>query len=272
MLLAVHWRRAPGREWAHPGPSIAAGGAAMQTAAMSDSLRHLRRYTVPTGAECHAFAQWVLPVRGDLQFEVGGHGGRLDTLQGAFVAPGETHALEAQGDNCCLIVDCPPGMLDDDTLEHLRRRPWLALPGCMRQALHPLQASAAMDDPLPQLLHWFAPAGSGARLQALCARIRQSPGSDWTVARMAAVVGVSGSRLHALFAREFGLPPLAWVGAARLRWAKQQLQAGNDGISDIALRAGYSEHSALSRALRRETGLSPSQWRRQRSSLGQDAR
>lgn len=254
------------------GRRIAAGKAAMQTAAMSATSRHLRRYPVPTGQECHDFSQWVLPVRGDLQFEVSGHGGRLDPLQGAFVAAGEIHALEGRGENCCLIIDCPPGSLDDDTLEHLRRVPWLALPGHARHLLQHLQdpRHTAGHDPLPLLLRWFAPAGSGARLQALCARVRQTPGADWTVARMAAEVGVSGSRLHAVFAREFDLSPLAWVGATRLRWAKQQLQGSNASISDIALRAGYSEHSALTRALRRETGLGPRQWRAQASSFGQD--
>ncbi len=88
-----------------------------------------------------------------------------------------------------------------------------------------------------------------------------APGLDWSVARMAAMAGVSGSRLHALFVREFGLPPLAWVSAARLRWARQQLLGSDASISDIALRAGYSEHSAFARALRRESGRTPRQWR-----------
>ncbi|MCD9086656.1 AraC family transcriptional regulator [Stenotrophomonas sp. SY1] len=237
---------------------------------MPSTFRHLRRYPAPTGLERHDYAQWVLPVRGDLQFEVGGRGGRLDLLQGAFVAPGESHDLEGQGENCCLIIDCHPGALDDDTLEHLRQQRWLALPKHIRQQLQHIHAQDAEADPLPQLLRYFAPAGSGARLQALCAAIRQCPGADWSVARMAAQVGVSGSRLHALFAHEFDVSPQAWLGAARLRWAKQELLRGDASISDIALRAGYSEHSALTRALRRESGLSPSQWRRQGSSLGQD--
>ena len=238
---------------------------------MSATARHLRRYLRPTGLECHDHAQWVLPLRGDLQFEVGGAGGSLDLLQGAFVAPGETHDLEALGDNCCLIIDCHPGVLDDDTLEHLCRQRWLALSRDIRRQLQDIHANGVGMDPLPQLLRYFAPAGSGARLQALCMAIAAAPGADWTVARMAAEVGVGGSRLHALFAREFGLSPQAWVSGARLRWAKRQLLAGTAGISDIALRAGYSEQSALTRALRRETGMTPRQWRLAGSSLGQYA-
>ncbi|HBN53059.1 MAG TPA: AraC family transcriptional regulator, partial [Stenotrophomonas sp.] len=133
---------------------------------MSASTPHLRRYLGPTGLECHDYAQWVLPVRGELQFEVGGAGAHLDRLQGAFVAPGQTHDLEALGEHCCLIVDCPAGVLDDDTLDHLYRRPWLALPADMRQRLQGLPGNGLEADPLPRLLRHFAPAGSGARLQA----------------------------------------------------------------------------------------------------------
>ncbi len=237
---------------------------------MSATDRHLRRYLQPTGLECHDYAQWVLPLRGDLQLEVGGVGGRVDLLQGAFVAPRETHDLLAQGDNCCLIIDCHAGVLDDDTLEHLYQQRWLALPNGIRQQLQGIHAEGVGNDPLPQLLRYFAPDGSGARLQALCMSIAKAPGGDWSVARMASAVGVSGSRLHALFAREFGLSPQAWVSAARLRWAKQQLLGSRAAISDIAQRAGYSEQSAFTRALRRESGLTPRQWRISGSSLSQD--
>ncbi|TGV30881.1 AraC family transcriptional regulator, partial [Mesorhizobium sp. M8A.F.Ca.ET.142.01.1.1] len=105
---------------------------------------------------------------------------------------------------------------------------------------------------LPQLLQVFAPAGSGARMQGLCAAVQADPGQAWPVARMAGFVGVSESRLHALFQREFGLSPQAWLSACRLRWAKHQLRTSAAPISDIALAAGYSEQSALTRALRRE--------------------
>jgi len=93
-----------------------------------------------------------------------------------------------------------------------------------------------------------------------------APGLDWSVARMAALAGVGCSRLHALFVREFGLPPLAWVSAARLRWARRQLLCSDASISDIAQRAGYSEHSAFTRALRRESGRTPRQWRARQES------
>ena len=168
----------------------------------------------------------------------------------------------ADGPNGFVIVDCPPGVLDDDTQEHLRRQRWLYLPLSVRQRLAQVREDQPLPALLPQLLQMFAPAGSGARLQSLCAQVQADPGRAWPVARMAVVVGVSESRLHALFQREFGLSPQAWLSACRLRWAKHQLRTSAAPISDIALAAGYSEQSALTRALRRECGQTPAAWRR----------
>lgn len=229
---------------------------------MQDPANHLRCYGAPSGLDRHDFAQWVLPVHGELQVEVGGHGGRLDALQGVFIAPGEAHDQTCAQDNLMLVLDCPAALIDDDTLRHLRARRWLALPAALRPRV--AAARTGVDAPLlAALLQQFAPAGSAARLHALCAALSAAPGEAWPVARVAAQVGISGSRLHAAFARQFGMPPQAWLSACRLRWAKQRLLTSTDSIGRIALLAGYSEHSALSRALRRECGLSPQAFRRQ---------
>ncbi|MEX5404893.1 AraC family transcriptional regulator [Stenotrophomonas sp. WED208] len=226
------------------------------------AIFHLRHYGQATGLDRHDYAQWVLPLQGELHFEMEGRGGRLDLLQGVFVAAGEAHDQMADGPNGFVIVDCPPGVLDDGTQEHLCRQRWLHLPLALRRGLAEVQAGQSMPALLPQLLQVFAPAGSGARMQGLCAAVQADPGQTWPVARMAASVGVSESRLHALFQREFGLSPQAWLSASRLRWAKHQLRSSTAPISDIALAAGYSEQSALTRALRRECGQTPAAWRR----------
>lgn len=226
------------------------------------AIFHLRHYGQSTGLDRHDYAQWVLPLQGELQFELEGRGGRLDLLQGAFVAAGEAHDQMADGANGFVIVDCGPGVLDDATQEHLCRQRWLHLPVSLRRRLARVQAGAPLPALLPELLQVFAPAGSGARMQGLCAAIQVEPGQAWPVARMAAFVGVSEGRLHVLFQREFGLSPQVWLSAYRLRWARHQLRTSSASISEIALSAGYSEQSALTRALRRECGLTPSAWRR----------
>lgn len=236
---------------------------------MSAAAFNLRRYGRSSAADRHAFAQWVVPFGGELEFELEGRGARLDRLQGAFVAPSTGHAQGAWDDQPFLIVDCPAALLDDDTLQRLDRQPVLALPAPVRAMAQRLctDASARFDAAtvareLPVLLQAFSLAGSATRLQAVCACIDQMPGQDWPVERIAAAVGVSGSRVHALFRQAFALSPQAWLSASRLRWARAQLAHGDASVATIAQHAGYSEHSALTRALRREWGMTPADYRR----------
>lgn len=230
---------------------------------MTDPRFHVRSYGDAWGGDRHTYAQWVLPLRGELQFELDGHGARLDALQGVFVAPGENHDQIGQGRNAHMVIDCDAHWFDDHTLEHLRGRRWLSLPQALREALSVLPADTAATALLPLLMQAFAPDGSGARLQALCTRLQASPGEAWPVERMAQMAGMSSSHLHARFVREFGLPPQAWLSALRLRWARHLLRTTTTPVSTVAQLAGYSEQSALTRALRRETGCTPTAWRRQ---------
>lgn len=237
---------------------------------MSLAAFNLRRYGRTSSVDRHAFAQWVVPLHGELAFELEGRGARLDVWQGAFVAPSAGHAQCALHDDRFLVVDCPATLLDDDTLQRLDHHPLLALPVPVRAMAQRVGAAggaqidtAVVARELPLLLHAFSLAGSATRLQAVCARIDTAPGQAWPVERIAAAIGVSGSRAHALFRQAFGMSPVAWLSTCRLRWARGQLASGELGIAAIAQHAGYSEQSALSRALRREWGMTPAEYRRQ---------
>lgn len=236
---------------------------------MSTPAFNLRRYGPSSDVDRHTFAQWVIPVRGELAFELEGRGARLDGLLGAFVAPAAGHAQRAGKDDLFLIVDCPSTLIDDDTLARLQRRPLLALPAAMRAMAQCVARAgseqvdvAVVQRELPAVLQAFSLAGSATRLQAVCARVAQSPGQAWPVERIAAEVGVSNSRLHVLFRQAFALSPQAWLSASRLRWARDRLSNTGLAIADIAQHAGYSEQSALTRALRREWAMTPAEYRR----------
>lgn len=242
--------------------SLPAGVGERQTGRMSTPAIHLRSYSRPTGLDRHDYAQWVIPLHGDLEFELGGGGNRLSQLQGAFVAAGELHDESGLADDKVLILDCPSPRLDDDTHDMLRQTPWLALPAEAKRRWLPLIAQGDADGLLSLLLLHFAPGSRTARLHALCARIDAHPDASWTVERMAREVGVSVSRLHTLFGSYFGRSPQAWLSACRLQRVKHALRHTSHSIADIAQATGYSEHSALTRAFRRELGMSPVEWRR----------
>ncbi|MNF97030.1 HTH-type transcriptional regulator ChbR [compost metagenome] len=61
--------------------------------------------------------------------------------------------------------------------------------------------------------------------------------------------------------RIFQLTPRQMIHKARLEEASRLLQDLDLPITDIALRCGYTDHSAFSRQFRALTGLSPSQYR-----------
>ena len=69
-----------------------------------------------------------------------------------------------------------------------------------------------------------------------------------TVAGLALRAGLSTSRLHALFLKEVGATPHAWISERRLTLARQLLADSTHSIAEIAYRAGYADQSALTRA------------------------
>jgi transcriptional regulator GlxA family with amidase domain len=101
-----------------------------------------------------------------------------------------------------------------------------------------------------------------SRLAALLARVEAEPGLAWTTDTMARSAGLSVSRLHALFRTELDTSPHAWLRDVRLARARAWLAETARPIADIALAAGFSDQSALTRALRDATGMTPGAYRR----------
>ncbi|MEV7232152.1 AraC family transcriptional regulator [Polymorphospora sp. NPDC051019] len=105
----------------------------------------------------------------------------------------------------------------------------------------------ALDDP------W---AGSALRL------MHDSPAHPWTVAELAAKIGVS----RAAFARRFtalvGEPPMTHLAGWRIALAVELLRDTDLTVDAIARRVGYSGAFALSAAFKRVRGSRPSDHRR----------
>ena len=92
--------------------------------------------------------------------------------------------------------------------------------------------------------------------------IHKSPENPWTVAKLAAQVGMSRSPFAARFMALVGQSPMSYVKRWRLQLAAQLLQDRALSLSDIAERVGYESTAALSRVFKREFGVSPAQYRR----------
>jgi transcriptional regulator GlxA family with amidase domain len=82
-----------------------------------------------------------------------------------------------------------------------------------------------------------------------------------TVADLAASAAVSPATLHRRFQAQLGTTPLAWVNAERVALACRMIEKGEGRFDVVARCAGLGTAAHLRVVLRRQTGLSPSQYR-----------
>lgn len=181
----------------------------------------------------HQFAQLVLPLQGTLDIELEGRGALLDHTRAAYVAPGVRHDQISAEPNRFLIVDIPAH------LDELPRFPRIS-------------AAAA------RLVQRMARTGAALWTPLLVDALQDEPNHSWTVGEMAERVGLSPSRLHTVFRQELDTTPHAWLAERRLEDVQNWLKHTDLSIADIALQAGFADQSALTKALRKATGQTPS--------------
>ncbi|QIJ63708.1 helix-turn-helix domain-containing protein [Streptomyces sp. JB150] len=83
-----------------------------------------------------------------------------------------------------------------------------------------------------------------------------------TVADLAARAAVSPATLHRRFRAQLGTTPLAWLTGERVALACRLIERGEERLDVVAARSGLGTAANLRARLRRETGLSPSAYRR----------
>ena len=240
----------------------------------------VRSYGQWSSVHWHDFAQLVLPLSGSLAIDIAGVQMILDRQGAAYVEMGRRHAQESHSDNRFLVVEFDPGELRPRLAERWAREPLLDLSRVaeVSSLIQYMDQSIAKGNvPGSRVRLWASllfdaflggePAAH-SRLAALLSRIEANPASPWTAASMAALVGVSASRLHALFLEELNTTPHAWIRDLRLGRVKEWLATTRWSIAEIAYRAGYADQSALTRAMREVTGLTPAAWRRRSQESG----
>ena len=85
---------------------------------------------------------------------------------------------------------------------------------------------------------------------------------DLTVGRVAAAVGVHPFHLSRVFKRFRRMTVGEYLNALRIERACRELERSASSISDVALSAGFSDQSHFTRAFKRQTGLTPGQYRK----------
>ncbi|MFC8802962.1 helix-turn-helix domain-containing protein [Streptomyces anthocyanicus] len=99
-------------------------------------------------------------------------------------------------------------------------------------------------------------------LAPLLAWAQERLGEPLTVTDLAARAAVSPATLHRRFRAQLGTTPLAWLTAERVTLARRLIERGEERLDAVAARSGLGTAANLRARLRRETGLSPSAYRR----------
>ncbi|OEZ92560.1 AraC family transcriptional regulator [Duganella phyllosphaerae] len=237
----------------------------------------LRSYGQRWGADRHAFAQLVLPVAGVVEVEVLGRQARLDPLHGAVVVAGAWHAQRSDTDNRSVILDFDQAELEEPGRQLLLERPFAAIGPAARKLIEFMYLMAGQQAVQPAMLRGWTPLlldtlalgvpSARSRLSALLAQVAANPGAAWTMESMAATARLSTSRLHALFREELESSPHLWLLRQRLDLACTLLAEGSRPIAEVALACGFSEQSALTRAMRTHLDTTPAAYRRSRQEL-----
>jgi len=92
--------------------------------------------------------------------------------------------------------------------------------------------------------------------------IAENPGDDLSSAVLAKKFFVGRTKLTQDFSAALGIPMHKYVTAIRLTQAKRWLSEGVP-IDVIAARCGFSQESSFIYMFRRETGMTPGEWRRE---------
>ena len=87
--------------------------------------------------------------------------------------------------------------------------------------------------------------------------VESSPERAWTVASLAAEVGLSRAAFARRFAVVAGEPPMSYLTQWRLNLAADLLTEPGSTLDAVARRVGYSSGLALSVAFKRERGITP---------------
>ncbi|MDB5998013.1 MAG: hypothetical protein JWP42_5149 [Pseudomonas sp.] len=99
------------------------------------------------------------------------------------------------------------------------------------------------------------------RLAKALSLMHDTPAKAWTVAELSVAANMSRASFAEHFRQVVGQTPVDYLVSWRISLAQKRLREGKS-IALIADEVGYESPSALARAFRRKTGVSPREWGR----------
>jgi len=241
----------------------------------------VRHYGGEAIRHAHDHHQVVVPLQGVMEMDVDGQQDDVTETRAAVIAHGQDHSFLGSDRNSFLVVDVPAstvfGLERQSRLwSAAREQPYIEfdtslsgfcnfLAGQVSQVeFHGVRSEVAGGLIVEALAR-----GIGLEEQALPEPLRRAVGfisahcdDPITIAAVAREAGLSESRLYALFKAELRVSPKRYIARQRMQRAALLLEQSRLPIAEIALRVGYGDQSAFTRAFHRETGVSPADHRR----------
>jgi AraC-like DNA-binding protein len=95
--------------------------------------------------------------------------------------------------------------------------------------------------------------------------LHQRSADPWTIAGLAKEIGLSRTVLTERFRHFLGVPPMTYLTRWRLRLGARALTTTSHSVAQIAVETGYESEAAFNRAFKREYGLPPARYRRDKA-------
>ncbi len=112
------------------------------------------------------------------------------------------------------------------------------------------------------ILHGLCPNAPGDRVvNELLAYMNAGYGGDITLDTLAGRCGLSKQALTARFRRACGVTPMRALCGIRIRSAKRLLSCTGESVREIAAKCGFENQYYFSTRFRRETGMTPTEYR-----------
>ena len=94
-------------------------------------------------------------------------------------------------------------------------------------------------------------------------------GNNVDIPWLAEQCNMSQTYFRRLFHDLYGVSPKQYILSVRLRWAKTMLKSTGDSVTEIAKSCGFDNVYYFSRAFRIHEGVSPSEYRKHHSEMGE---
>jgi AraC-like DNA-binding protein len=92
--------------------------------------------------------------------------------------------------------------------------------------------------------------------------MHDDPARSWTLAGLAAAVGLSRAAFAARFTNRVGEPVMRYLLSLRMQQARAMLRDERSTVASVATRVGYHSDVAFAAAFKREVGTAPGAYRR----------